>query len=308
MYATALALAMRPGTAAINYAPMNDKRIERILRQHVETDRLLGVDSVPVSQAVPVIADAAPGTPHVAAAEPLSPSPAAPALFVEPIPPAPALPSPPPVSPVSPVPPAKRLPREEKMRLLAEMDATEVHPCIKCILSKTRTNTVFGEGNPDAELMFIGEGPGETEDNTGRPFVGRAGEKLTEMIVNGMKLRREDVFIANIVKCRPPENRAPAPDEVDSCWDYLRRQILIIQPRVIVALGAPATKTLLQTTTGIMALRGTWQKLTRLGPGQPEIPVMPTFHPAYLLRYYTRETRMKVWSDLKQVLQFLAQK
>jgi DNA polymerase len=139
--------------------------------------------------------------------------------------------------------------------------------------------------------MFIGEGPGADEDAQGEPFVGRAGKKLDEMIV-AIGLSREQVYIANIVKCRPPQNREPERGEVETCSPFLIDQIEAIRPRVIVTLGAPATRTLLNTRVGITRLRGSWQSFRG-------IPVMPTFHPAYLLRAYTPENRRKVWEDLK---------
>jgi DNA polymerase len=142
--------------------------------------------------------------------------------------------------------------------------------------------------------MFIGEGPGETEDRTGRPFVGRAGEKLTEMI-NAMGLKREQVYIANIVKCRPPRNREPAPDEVATCAPFLQRQIEIIRPKVIVTLGRPATQHMLGRAIAISKVRGQWHDWRG-------VKLMPTFHPAYILRNYTPATRAAVWSDLQQVM------
>ena len=166
--------------------------------------------------------------------------------------------------------------------------------CTKCRLCETRTHTVFGEGDVDAKIFFIGEGPGENEDQTGRPFVGRAGDLLNNMIV-GMGLKREQVFIVNIVKCRPPGNRVPAPDEVATCTPYLERQLEIIRPRAIVTLGLPATQYMLQTKTSMGRLRGQWHKWR-------DIKLMPTYHPAYVLRNPTYETRAAVWSDLKQVL------
>ncbi len=200
--------------------------------------------------------------------------------------------------------PAKPLAREAKLTVLQAMDADEVRGCVKCGLAAGRINTVFGEGDPNARIMFIGEGPGQNEDEQGRPFIGRAGDLLTKMIV-AMGLTREDVFIANIVKCRPPENRAPTPDEITACWGYLRRQIATIMPAAIVTLGGPATKTLLDTKLGITGLRGQWHPFTGLQPDGPIIPVMPTFHPAYVLRNYTVETRGRVWSDLKIVKAFV---
>ena len=167
----------------------------------------------------------------------------------------------------------------------------EIGDCTRCKLCRARTNIVFGVGNPRAPLMFVGEGPGADEDARGEPFVGRAGQKLNEMI-QAIGLRRADVYIANVVKCRPPDNRTPEPDEVQTCSPFLFRQIEAIAPRVIVALGSPAAKTLLGTKVGITQLRGTWGRFRG-------IPVMPTFHPAYLLRAYTTENRRLVFDDLK---------
>jgi uracil-DNA glycosylase family 4 len=180
------------------------------------------------------------------------------------------------------------------------MDQDEVQGCTRCVLHQARTQTVFGEGNPTADVMFIGEGPGETEDRMGRPFVGPAGELLNKMIV-AMGLSREEVYIANTVKCRPPGNRVPTPEECMTCGDYLTRQIAIIRPKVIVTLGGPATKYILDTQTGITALRGRWHAYDVL-PDQDPIPVMPTFHPAYVLRNYTTDVRKKVWTDLQDVM------
>ncbi len=145
--------------------------------------------------------------------------------------------------------------------------------------------------------MFIGEGPGADEDEQGRPFVGRAGQLLNKQI-EAMGLKREDVFIANVVKCRPPGNRTPTPDEVAVCWPFLQRQIEVIRPEVIITLGNPATQAILKTTVGITRLRGQWHELWG-------IPVMPTFHPAYLLRQYTEENRRRVWDDLQKVMEKL---
>ena len=168
---------------------------------------------------------------------------------------------------------------------------TDIGPCTRCRLSAGRTNIVFGVGNPRARLMFVGEGPGADEDAQGEPFVGRAGKKLNEMI-QSIGLTRDQVYIANVVKCRPPDNRTPEPDEIATCSPFLVRQIEAIAPDVIVALGAPAAKTLLGTRVGITALRGKFGSFRG-------IPVMPTFHPAYLLRAYTVENRRLVFEDLK---------
>jgi DNA polymerase len=194
--------------------------------------------------------------------------------------------------------------REEKAEVLAAMEADEVRVCRKCPLCESRTNTVFGETNPDADVVFVGEGPGQDEDLSGRPFVGRAGQLLDKMIA-AMGLSRRDVFICNVVKCRPPNNRTPSPEEVAACWGYLVRQLQVIAPKCIVTLGNPATKALLNTRTGITRMRGTWVALGEIGEGLTGTPVMPTFHPAYVLRQYTPENRRKVWSDLQQVMDLL---
>lgn len=201
-------------------------------------------------------------------------------------------------------PQAPTLKPEEKAAALKAIDNGEVKVCTRCGLCQGRHNTVFGEGDPNARLMFVGEGPGKDEDETGRPFVGRAGELLTKMIT-AMGLTREQIFIANIVKCRPPNNRAPTPDETAACWDYLMRQIRIIQPEVIVTLGNPSTHALLNTREGITRLRGSWQVMPQLADGVVGIEIMPTFHPAYVLRQYNQDTRGKVWSDLQTVMQRL---
>lgn len=188
-----------------------------------------------------------------------------------------------------------------KQRLLDDLRARHDRECPHCTTATAHTQTVFGEGNPDARLVFVGEAPGAEEDRTGRPFVGRAGELLNKMI-GAMGLEREEIYIANVLKSRPPNNATPTPAEVMKCAPYLAEQLKIIAPEVIVALGAPAAKFLLDTTEGISALRGSWHAC-RLG--ELEIPVMPTFHPAYLLRNYTPEARGKVWSDLQAVMKRL---
>jgi len=170
-----------------------------------------------------------------------------------------------------------------------------IQGCLACPLGPGRLKFVFGEGDPKARLMFVGEGPGRDEDQAGRPFVGKAGELLDKMIV-AIGLRREDTYIANIVKCRPPDNRTPTSDEARACLGYLRRQIELIQPAVIVTLGATPLRELLGISEGITRVRGQWK---RLQMGGREIPVMPTFHPAYVLRQYTQDVRRSVWEDLK---------
>jgi len=184
----------------------------------------------------------------------------------------------------------------------ADLDAiaTEVRACRKCELGSQRTNAVPGEGHPKARIMFVGEAPGADEDAQGRPFVGRAGQ-LLEKIITACGLKREDVFIGNILKCRPPGNRDPKPDEIVSCLPYLQAQIESIEPEVIVALGAHAARTLLNTNKSIGQLRGHFQEYC-LGLDHPPIKMMATYHPAYLLRNYTPDTRRKVWEDMKKVL------
>jgi DNA polymerase len=181
-----------------------------------------------------------------------------------------------------------------------EKIAEEVRQCRKCSLGSLRTNAVPGEGNPDARIMFIGEAPGADEDAQGRPFVGRAG-KLLDKIIEACGLKRNDVFIGNILKCRPPDNRDPRAEEIISCLPYLQRQIEIIKPEIIVALGAHAARTLLNTTKSIGQLRGHFHEYYT-GIGRPAIKLMATYHTAYLLRNYSPENRRKVWEDMKKVL------
>lgn len=192
--------------------------------------------------------------------------------------------------------------KEQKLKELED----RVRICWQCKLSTTRTNTVFGEGNPNAEIMFIGEGPGATEDATGRPFVGKAGELLTRLIEKFMGLKRSDVYIANIVKCRPTidlkkqKDRPPEKEEVEACSPYLLEQIEIISPKVIVALGNPATKFLLNTKEGITTLRGKWNEFKN-------IPIMPTYHPSYILRNggENSQVQKEICSDLDLVMEKL---
>lgn len=165
--------------------------------------------------------------------------------------------------------------------------------CRRCKLWSGRAHLVFGVGNPKARLMFIGEGPGRDEDLQGEPFVGRAGQLLTDIITKGMGLKREDVYIANVVKCRPPENRNPEPDEVASCEPFLKKQIDLVRPEIIIALGKFAVQTLLQSKVPITKLRGNWHSYHG-------IKLMPTFHPAYLLR--NPGDKKLVWEDIKKVI------
>lgn len=174
----------------------------------------------------------------------------------------------------------------------------EVSQCSRCPLAQCRTNTVFGEGNLNADIMFIGEGPGETEDKTGRPFVGDAGQLLTKIIENGMKIPRNSVYIANIVKCRPPRNRDPFPDEAASCIGYLKKQIEIVNPKVLVLLGRVATRYILGLETTLSAARATSHEYNG-------IKTFVTYHPSALLR--NESLKRPTWEDIKKVMKFLAE-
>jgi DNA polymerase len=199
----------------------------------------------------------------------------------------------------SPIPPESRPPRASSAppgTETLEGLATAAAGCTLCRLSEKRKTVVFGEGDPKAGVMFIGEGPGAEEDRTGRPFVGQAGQLLDRMIF-AMGFRREEVYIANVVKCRPPGNRDPEEDEVAACADYLDRQIDLVEPSVIVALGKPASRRLTGTNKPMGALRGRWSSYRGT-------PLMPVFHPAYLLRQ--PKLKREAWEDLKLVLHRLA--
>jgi uracil-DNA glycosylase len=245
---------------------------QAIGRQHLMTSRLLGVDFMPVR---PVSEPDRSGMPIAGDAG------SEPAQMVA----------------------VARRSRADKAELLEALRQRHDAGCPHCTSVTSHRQTVFGEGDADARLMFIGEAPGEEEDRTGRPFVGRAGQKLDE-IITAMKMRREQMYIANVLKSRPPENRTPLLPEVEACSPFLREQIRIIHPTVIVALGGPAAKMLLQTETGITRLRGQWGTYA---DGDLLIPIMPTFHPAYLLRNYTPDTRQKMWSDMQAVMRRLAE-
>jgi DNA polymerase len=182
----------------------------------------------------------------------------------------------------------------DKQAALDALKARHDAECPHCTTATGYAQTVFGEGNPGAQLMFVGEAPGAEEDKQGRPFVGRSGQLLEKMI-NAMGLSRQDVYIANVLKSRPPDNRTPTPEEAMQCGPYLREQIRIIRPAVIVTLGRPAAQLLLDTNEAMGRMRGHWYEYEGT-------PVMPTFHPAYLLRQYTAENRKKVWSDLQQAM------
>jgi DNA polymerase len=325
-----------------------DPRLRKIVMQHAETSRLLGVDFVPVySQAGSDLAPAdaaetdevslqsevttsspnasvlraesatvqaridyqqpAPSRAAVfrasideaanrAAAKPVvsKQSDAAPAIF-------PDEPSGPVRAPEG-VPGGKPTDRAASQALLDELRAEYEKAAPHKPFITTYNKIVFGEGDPCSRIMFIGEAPGEDEDRTGRPFVGRAGQLLEKMIV-AMGLSREQVYIANVMKVRPPGNATPTPQEAAASAPFLYKQISIVKPDVIVTLGLPASRTILNSDDSMAALRGTWWAFRdRHAAAGRIIPVMPTYHPAYVLRSYTPEVRGKVWSDLVQVL------
>jgi uracil-DNA glycosylase len=258
------------------------------VRAYVEYQQSTGVSGFPPTARSPRESSAAPRTPEVAA-DPMQ------------------------SSPPSGRPPVAAIPRETPMKVAASAGdlftapavqrattledlRTELGDCRRCKLCQGRTNIVYGVGNPRATLMFVGEGPGRDEDLQAEPFVGRAGQLLTEIITKGMKLRRQDVYIANVIKCRPPENRNPEPDEIAACQPFLLRQIEIIGPKVVVALGTFAAQTLLAMRVPISRLRGHWYDYHG-------IKLMPTLHPAYLLR--NPNDKKLVWEDIKMVMREL---
>ncbi|MDQ2774794.1 MAG: uracil-DNA glycosylase [Acidobacteriota bacterium] len=179
----------------------------------------------------------------------------------------------------------------------------DIGDCKRCKLCEQRKTIVFGSGNGQSPVVFVGEGPGADEDEQGIPFIGRAGQLLTQMIDNtaakeGLSIRRSDVYICNVVKCRPPENRTPLPEEMEMCGQFLYRQLMTIKPKAICALGATAMKALLNTKEGITKSRGRWHKWH-------DIPVMVTYHPSYLLRQYNQQAKREAWEDLKTLLHFV---
>lgn len=275
----------------------------RILRQHLQTDALLGAATVPTPTPIN-------NSPKPAASTRVNTVGSRPQSQRQPAPPPNpsnfALKPPAVRDTAPPLPPA----HPADVKLIAGLSSTEklerlehlatefeADPKVQA-LRPPGTNLVFGEGDPDAKILFIGEGPGEQEDRTGRPFVGPAGELLDKMIT-AMGLSRESVYIANVVKYRPPGNRTPTPEEAAVQGPTLAKQVAIINPTVLVALGGAATKYALSTTTGITRLRGQWSQFVHT---DPMLPIMPTFHPAYLLRSYTPDNRKKVWADLQAVL------
>ena len=196
-----------------------------------------------------------------------------------------------------PVPPAAGSPE-----LLATI-REDIGDCRRCRLHEGRAKIVFGSGNQQARLVFVGEGPGADEDEQGLPFVGRAGQLLTQMIEGtarkeGIPIQRKDVYICNVVKCRPPGNRTPLPDEMEICGQFLVRQLLAIRPKAICLLGSTAVKALLDRKEGVTKLRGNWYRWR-------DIPVMVTYHPSYLLRPYNQSAKREAWEDLKKVLHYV---
>jgi DNA polymerase len=192
-------------------------------------------------------------------------------------------------------------PLSQPGNLLQIMD--DIGDCRRCRLHEQRSKVVFGSGNEHSPLVFVGEGPGADEDEQGLPFVGRAGQLLTQMIEGtarkeGIPLSRPDVYICNVVKCRPPQNRTPEPDEMEVCGQFLARQLETIRPKAICALGATAAKYLTGSKDGVTRMRGNWFKWR-------DIPVMVTYHPSYLLRAYNQQAKRDAWDDLKKVLHFV---
>ena len=246
--------------------------LQRSARLVARTTRVMGVDFLPVGLSSAGDTDANP----TAGLADAAPRPAPPARVAVPV---------------------VGASRESKARALAGLRQEHDASCPHCTKATAHTQTVFGDGDPDARLMFVGEAPGAEEDRLGIPFVGASGKKLNEMIV-AMGLSRERVYIANVLKARPPNNDTPTAEEAARCGPYLLRQIRIINPTVIVTLGKPAANFLLENREPMSSLRGRWAAFEG-------IPVMPTFHPAFLLRQYTPENRQRVWSDLKQAMERL---
>lgn len=199
--------------------------------------------------------------------------------------------------------PAMLLPTLQPENDTLDQIRLDIGDCKRCRLCEARNSIVFGDGNEQSPLVFVGEGPGADEDQQGIPFVGRAGQLLTQMIEGtaakeGIHIKRKDIYICNVVKCRPPENRTPQPDEMEICGQFLYRQLKTIKPKAICVLGATAMKSLLNTKDGITKLRGQWHKWQ-------DTPVMITYHPSYLLRQYNQQAKREAWEDLKRLLHFV---
>ncbi|MFQ5414865.1 MAG: uracil-DNA glycosylase [Phycisphaerae bacterium] len=256
------------------------RELRAALAQQLEGDRWLGITTVPMQPPPPPPRRSSPTPrPH-------------------------AKPRPPAGTPAARPTPKDDPDAAERAARLARLNRDKVTDCTNCPLSQTRTQTVFGQGSASTRLVFVGEAPGRDEDQQGVAFVGRAGQLLTRMIA-AMGLARDDVFICNVLKCRPPDNRDPAADEILACSPYLYEQLAIIAPEVIVALGAPAAKTLLRTSASIGKLRGRFHDFYVSGSDGigDATPLMPTYHPAYLLR--SPGEKVKSWADLKMVMALL---
>ncbi len=272
--------------------PVSEELAElaRIVRQRLEFLKRSGVDWLPKSDLVVQAIRRPPTVAHIAAPLP-PPDEPAPRPAPRPIPAPVATAVQPPASLFAepmleggPVPISERSAQLELLR-------AEVAACVRCpLLAETRTQTVFGEGNPAPRLMFIGEAPGADEDRTGRPFVGKAGQLLTDMITKGMGLAREDVYITNVLKSRPPENRDPEPEEIAHCLPFLERQLAIVRPEFICLLGRIAAQSLLDTSLPVGRLRGKWHRVRG-------IPALVTYHPSYLLR--NPPAKKDAWNDLQ---------
>lgn len=265
--------------------PPENNQIDRSLylaslRDYIEQLREEGLEGLPLNGPLALPPRSAPTRPVAPLASPL-PSPSKPA-------------APPPAAMV----PNELLARYPGLEKTTDLDSLRsfIGDCQRCKLAPMRTNLVFGVGNPHAELMFVGEGPGADEDAQGEPFVGRAGQLLTDIIERGMGMTRAEVYICNVIKCRPPENRNPESDEVASCEPFLFRQIDLVKPKVIVGLGTFAVQAILKVKTPISKLRGKWQEVRG-------IRMMPTFHPAYLLR--NPADKRLVWADIQEVMKVL---
>lgn len=272
--------------------PPDRSRLLASIRDYLEQLREEGLEGVPA----PVKAASISATSVLSKTTPSKAPPVA--LTRSATPGIPAAPSPPPASgPASGA--SADLPyRYPGLEQTGDLEATRafIGECTRCKLHPFRHNIVFGVGDPHADLMFVGEAPGADEDMRGEPFVGRAGQLLTDIIERGMGMTRAEVYICNVIKCRPPENRNPETDEVMSCEPFLFRQIDLVRPRAIVGLGTFAVQALLKVKTPISKLRGNWQDFR-------EIKLMPTFHPAYLLR--NPADKRLVWSDIQEVMKLL---
>ena len=293
-------------------------------RQDARTLALMGVDFLPVAQTSGEVA-------RLSASEPPEPPAVGAGAAARPAPTPPPTPSARVTTPPAPLPEIKPVVKAPADAAHTDPDRDKAQRLLDALRGRYETDAphkgfvtdhhtiVFGEGDPRARLVFVGEAPGAEEDKVGRPFVGRAGQLLDKMIV-AMGLRRQDVYICNVLKTRPPNNATPTLEEAALCAPYLFEQISIVNPEVIVTLGLPATRVLLNTMEPMNRLRGHWAKFeppanarpgTRPSGGQEPsraYPVMPTYHPAFLLRAYTTDNRQKVWSDLQQVIERLGLK